>query len=309
MKKIAALLGALILALFAAVGLADVPDKPEAFAYAYDFDGSVLSERDMEEITAYGAALEQATGAQAVAVVVDFLDGMDPADYATDLINTWGIGEEQEDNGVVVLLARGDRKIQIGTGTGVDRILTGAKCGELIDENIDYFSDNRFAEGMVSLYADVCTYLATAQGKTLALDGQAGGTENQSSYVEPERTGGRGGVHLLDGILGLIFLYVIISVIFNALAPNRGGCLQFFFLGRLFGRGSGHRRPPRPPRGGFGPRPPRPPRPPRGPRPPRSGGFGGGFGGGFHGGGFGGGFGGGGFGGGGSRGGGGGRSF
>ena len=80
MKKIAALLGALILALFAAVGLADVPDKPEAFAYAYDFDGSVLSERDMEEITAYGAALEQATGAQVVAVVVDFLDGMDPAD-------------------------------------------------------------------------------------------------------------------------------------------------------------------------------------------------------------------------------------
>ena len=158
MKKVLALVTALVLTLAMVVGAsASVPDKPSEFAYAYDFDGSVLSSSTKTTIEQYGAALEEATGIQAIAVVVDFLDGEDPADYATDIINSWGVGQSGENNGVVVLLARGDRKIQIGTGTGVDRVMSGAKCGDLIDDNIDYFADNKFDKGMLNLYEDVCT--------------------------------------------------------------------------------------------------------------------------------------------------------
>ena len=321
MKKVLALVTALALMLALAVGAsASVPSKPSKFAYAYDFDGSVLSDSTKTTIEQYGAALEDATGIQAIAVVVDFLDGADPADYATDIINSWGVGQSGENNGVVVLLARGDRKIQIGTGTGVDRVMSGSKCGDLIDDNIDYFADNKFDKGMLNLYEDVCTYLARAKGKTLSLSSSqsaSGSTyNNYDSYGDSYGSYDEGGFDLFEFILGVIFVYIIICVLFNALMPNRGGCLSYFFMGWLFGRGN--RRPPRgprPPRGGFGggygPRPPRPPmgggRPPRPSRPSRpSGGFGGGS---SHGGGFGGGFGGGSFGGGSSRGGGGGRSF
>ena len=149
MKKLLALFTALALLLCLAVGAsASVPSKPREFAYAYDYDGSVLSDSSMSVIANYGSALEDATGIQAIAVVVDFLDGQDPADYATDLINTWGIGQAGENNGVVVLLARGDRQIQIGTGRGIDRVMSGSKCGDLIDDNISYFADNEFEDGM-----------------------------------------------------------------------------------------------------------------------------------------------------------------
>ena len=110
MKRFMTLLLALALML-GACALADVPDRPETFAYAYDLGADVLDESDIAAITRYGQALEDATGVQAIAVAVDFLDGEDPADYATDLINTWGVGQKDEDNGVVVLLARGDRRI------------------------------------------------------------------------------------------------------------------------------------------------------------------------------------------------------
>ena len=327
MKKVWALVTALVLALALAVGAsASVPSKPSEFAYAYDYDGSVLSSSTKNTIEQYGKALEDATGIQAIAVVVDFLDGQDPADYATDLINAWGIGQAGENNGVVVLLARGDRKIQIGTGTGLDRVMSGSKCGELIDDNIDYFADNEFDQGMLNLYEDVCRYLARAKGKTLSLSSSQDASSSTYyadtdayDYGDYYGTYDEGGFDLFEFILGVIFVYIIICVLFNALAPNRGGCLSYFFMGWLFGRGDRRRRPrgPRPPMdggfgGGFGPRPPRPPmgggRPPRPSRPSRpSGGFGGGS---SHGGGFGGGFSGGGsFGGGSSRGGGGGRSF
>ena len=273
MKKVWALITALALMLALTVGAsAAVPKKPSEFAYAYDYDGSVLSGSTLDTIAQYGAALEDATGIQAVAVVVDFLDGQDPADYATDLINTWGIGQKGENNGVVVLLARGDRKIQIGTGKGLDRVLSGSKCGDLIDDNIDYFADNKFDKGMLNLYEDVCRYLARAKGKTLSLSqgasGSGYGSGYDSAYGGSGSYGGydEGGFDLFEFILGVIFVYIVICVLFNALVPNRGGCLSYFFMGWLFGRGN-RRRPPRGPRpplggGGFGPRPPRPPRPP-----------------------------------------------
>lgn len=307
MKKILAVVVAILL-LGASCALAAVPGKPASFAYAYDFDAGVFSAADIEEISRYGAALEDATGIQVIAVAVDFLDGMDPADYATDLINTWGIGNK-DNEGAVILLSRGDRKIQIGTGTGIDRVLTGSKCGELIDNRINYFANNRFAAGMTALYGDVCEFLAKAKGKTLAISAQTG----QTSYATTKVTSGNDG-GFFDTIVGLIVCYIIASVVINALFGGKdgcgccsGGCLRLLFMGWLFDqwndRSSRNRRPPM--GGGFGGgyRTPRPP----------MGGFGGsrGFGGGssrgFGGGGS---FGGGrGFGGGGSRGGGGGRSF
>lgn len=305
MKRFMALLLALALML-GACALADVPDKPATFAYAYDLGADVLDESDIAAIARYGQALEDATGVQAIAVAVDFLDGEDPADYATDLINTWGVGQKDEDNGVVVLLARGDRRIQIGTGTGIDRVLTGSKCGELIDKNIDYFASNDFDAGLVALYQDVCTYVARAKGKTLALNGagtsSTGAGSADAQRGEDNRAGNGGGGGLLDTILNLLFAYIVISIIVNVVFKG-DGCMKWLFLGWLFnGRNNrrDRRRPPCPPMGGgMG----------GGPRPPMGGGFGGG---GSRGGGFGGGFGGGshgGFGGGSSRGGGGGRSF
>lgn len=307
-KTLAALLAALML-LTAALALADVPEKPETYAYAYDFSGDVLSEDTVAQITAYGAALEEATGNQVIAVVVDYLDGMDAADYATDIINTWGVGSENDD-GAVVLLARGDREIFIGTGRGIDRTMSGSTCGELIDENIGYFADNDFDMGMRALYADVCQYLARAQGKTLALSG-SGAQQVQESNAIIVREGS--GLNIIGTITGMLFAVAAIMIFISMLrlASSGGGCLRFLMFGWLWDMLTGRNR---------HNRPPRPPRPPRTPRPPH-GGFGGGFGGfgggssrgGGFGGGFGGGsrggFGGGGFGGGSSRGGGGGRSF
>jgi len=303
MKSLAALLCTVLLICMSACALAGVPSRPKAFAYAYDFDADVLGSGEIAEIDRIGSALEDATGVQMIAVAVDFLDGEDPADYATDLINKWGIGEKGEDNGVVILLSRGDRKIQIGTGRGIDRTLSGSACGKLIDGRIDLFADNRFADGMVALYGDAAQYVARAMGKSLTHSG--GGSRSSGviyGYDAPQKRSGG----LFDGLLGFIFLYVIVSAVFNAVTRGKGGCcMKWLLMGWLFDafKGSGNRRtPPRPPMGGghFGGG--------------HFGGYRGGFGGGHsRGGGFGSGFGGGrsggSFGGGRSRGGGGGRSF
>lgn len=275
MKKILKLAGILliVLGIFLGTASAAVKAKPSSFSYSYDFDGNVLSSRQKSTITEYGEALASATGDQAIAVVVDFLDGMEAADYATDLINKWGIGSSSGDNGVVVLLSTGDREIFVGTGRGVDRVLTSSAVGGLIDDNLSYLIDGEYGEGVVSLYRDVCTYLADARGKTLRLSSgtsAAGATTRSTTTRRAARDDDEGDFGVFGVVLTLIVLYIIVSVVFNSRSGGRGGCLKWLFLGSLFN----NRPPRRPPRGGFG-----------GPgsfggfggsRPSRGGGFGGG---------------------------------
>lgn len=335
MKRILGIALALVM-LFASTALAAVPAKPGEYAYAYDYSSGVLTDSDIATITQYGRALEEATGNQVIALVVSFLDGMSEHDYVTDVINNWGVGSAKNEDGVVILLSEGDRVIDIGVGRGLDRTLTAAKRGELIDKNIDYFADNKFSAGVRALYVDVCKTLARQQGKTLNVETGLATTGGGYYADDGEENGG-----LFDTLVNILILYVIVCVFFNMFAGGRGGCLSWLFLSHIFGRrGPRGPRGPRPPMGG--PRPPMGgpgpggfgPRPPRGGGSvggPRGGGFGGGFGGGssrggsssrgfgggsrggFGGGGFGGGsrggFGGGSFGGGGSRGGSTGRHF
>ena len=55
MKKALSLILAAVLALaLGGTALAKVPDKPDTFAYFYDYDGSVLSSGDKQTIAEYG---------------------------------------------------------------------------------------------------------------------------------------------------------------------------------------------------------------------------------------------------------------
>ena len=240
----------IIVWMLAGTALAAVPAKPSTFSYAYDFDGTVLSSRQMDTIAEYGNALIEATGDQVIAVVVSFLDGMDSSDYVTDLINKWGVGSSTENNGAVVLLSTGDREIQIGTGKGIDRVMTGGTSGGLIDDNISYFADGRYGEGMVALYKDVCNYLAKARGKTLNMTtSTASDYSRNSSSSGYESRSEEGGFSMFQILLTLVVVYFIFSAVFNAMSKGSNGCLNWLFLGWLF---NGRNRRPR--GGGYVPR-------------------------------------------------------
>lgn len=308
-KRLFALL-MLAVTLVAFPALAKLPEKPDGNDYVYDYTDT-LSQSDKDDIRSYGAALEDATKAHAVAVIVDALDGQSIVDYATDLINEWGIGDKSRNDGMVVLLSILDREVWIGTGSGIDRTMTASVIGEIIDESaLDYFKDDRFAEGMVALYQAACTRLASQSGKRLSVSDTYNTTSSARAYDDNYRynSGYDRGESIFEAIISFIVFWFIVSVIVNALFKRRAkegcmsGCMRYIFLGSLLDRMT--RRPPRPPRpprggGGFGGlgggfrTPPRPPRS-SGSGGSRSGGFGGRSGG---------------FGGGSSRGGGGGRKF
>ena len=83
---------------------------------------------------AKGVAVDKRTGAQAVVVVVDSLQGMSRDDYALEILRTWGIGQKDKNNGVLLLVAIADRAVKIEVGYGLEGALTDGKCGRILDE-------------------------------------------------------------------------------------------------------------------------------------------------------------------------------
>lgn len=70
-------------------------------------------------------------------------------EYYRDLGNKWGVGEKGEHNGVVLLYSKALRQVFIGTGLGVEAILTDKACQQIVDNvMVPEFKANKAYEGL-----------------------------------------------------------------------------------------------------------------------------------------------------------------
>jgi uncharacterized protein len=80
------------------------------------------------------AAFEAKSSDQIVVATVDSLDGEEVEPYANRLFRAWKLGQAGEDNGVLLLVAKNDRKMRIEVGYGLEGTLTDLHT-KLIIEN------------------------------------------------------------------------------------------------------------------------------------------------------------------------------
>lgn len=126
-------------------------ESPTRLFYTADY-ASVLSEQTETFVVEHSAALEEVTGAQIVVVTVQDLGGRDVMDYGLDLLRSWGVGSEKN-NGVVILVSTGDRKIGVSVGYGLEGALNDSKVGRLLDNcAVPSLKDNDYDTGIFQLY-------------------------------------------------------------------------------------------------------------------------------------------------------------
>ncbi len=253
------------LVLLAAVSLtlsAQIPPKPSVPRAVNDYAG-LFSSADAEYMNRKLVDFADTTSNRIVVVTVKDLGGMDPAEYAYEVGEQWGVGSGKFDNGVVVLVkpktSASSGQVYIAVGYGLEGAIPDAVAKRIVEnEMIPRFRDNDYAGG-TDAALNVLMKLASGE----------------ISYKEYEED------QDLSGALGVLFGIVVIIVIVALSRGHRNGPTSIgrggsrgssvadaIFWSSILGSGRG---------GGFG-----------------------GSGGGFGGGGFGGGFGGGSFGGGGA---------
>lgn len=236
-----------------------IPEKPGVQTSVYDYVG-LLSDSQESTLRQKLIRYSDSTSTQIVIAIINTTEGENINYLGAQWGQKWGIGQADKDNGILILLAKGDRRIAINTGYGAEGTLTDALSKRIIETVIiPEFKSGDYYAGLDK----------GADAIFLVLNGefQEGRTFGQDNGKLPSRA-------------ILFFLFFIVIIIILSRRKGKGGrgpggkrgpglsvwdMIILSNMGRSSGSGSSG--------GGFG-----------------GGGFGGGgFGGGFGGGGFGGG--------------------
>lgn len=219
---------ALTLALlcWAAGSIAQELELPSLSGRVVD-NAELLDTQAEARLTSMLAAHEQATTEQVVVVTVPELQGRSIEEFGVALGRAWGIGQQEEDNGALLIVARDDRRVRIEVGYGLEGRLTDAQSSLIINGIIvPAFQQGDFSRGITE--------------GTAAMIQVLGGDPLQSAALRPAMPMGAqqpGGL----GILGFFLMLVAIFVIGGG-RGGRGGGRKALLLGALLGgmsRGGG----------------------------------------------------------------------
>lgn len=125
------LIAVLIIALPATLRAADFPALTDRVV-----DNANLIDPGTEATLIQKLAEHEARSSdQLVVATIPSLKGEPLERYANELFRHWGLGQDDENNGVLLLVARDDRKVRIEVGYGLEGTLTDLHS-KLIIENI-----------------------------------------------------------------------------------------------------------------------------------------------------------------------------
>lgn len=125
-----------------------IPDIPKTQTSVYDY-ASVLSATEKQKLEQKLIHYSDSTSTQIVLITINSLKGEDIGTLTPKWAHQWGIGTAKKDNGVLVLLAKNDRKIWISSGYGLEHKLTAGITGEIIrNVIIPQFKQNKYYTGL-----------------------------------------------------------------------------------------------------------------------------------------------------------------
>ncbi len=148
----------------------DFPPRPDPPQLVNDL-AHILTADQVTQLEAKLENYANTTSTQVAIVTITDIGDYDIAEYATKLFNKWGIGQKDKKNGVLIIAAINNHKINISTGGGVQGDLTDALCGRIIrNEMTPPFKQGNYYEGF-SRAADAV--IAATKGEYKA-DGKTG---------------------------------------------------------------------------------------------------------------------------------------
>ena len=123
------------------------------------------------------ADFERQGSDQIVVATVESLDGEAIEPYANRLFRAWGLGQAGENNGILLLISRDDRKMRIEVGYGLEGTLTDLHSKLIIENDlVPAFRAGDFSGGIEKAVDDIIMVL---QGNPEELE--ARGARNQRS--------------------------------------------------------------------------------------------------------------------------------
>lgn len=126
---------------------------------------NTLSTAEQQALAQKLSAFSQEKGSQIAVLIVPTTQPEDIAQYSLRVAEAWKIGRDKEDDGVIILLAKNDRKMRIEVGYGLEGAIPDAIAKRIVsDVMAPYFRQGDFSGG---LNAAVDQLMALIAGEAL----------------------------------------------------------------------------------------------------------------------------------------------
>lgn len=191
----------LVLWVIPLITFAQIPERPNPPKLVNDL-ADILDAGQEQSLEQILVQFNNETSTQIVVVTVPSLNGYDRADFAYRIGETWGVGQQGKNNGIVMLVKpkvgneRGE--VYISVGYGLEGVIPDAVANRQVIDNemIPRFKENDYYGGIV-------------QGATVIMN-LARGEYTAQEYAGNQSSEGGGGAIILFIIL--IFIFIILPI-------------------------------------------------------------------------------------------------
>jgi uncharacterized protein len=189
---------------------------PKLTRYCNDFTGT-LTNQQQNLIDRALRDFEDKTSNQIVFLMINSLEGYPIEEYTIEVAEKNKIGTKENDNGVLFVVAKKDRKMRIEVGYGLEGVLTDALSSSILRNEVrPFFKRGDYFQGVI---AGLDAIMKATQGEYKNTKKRKIGEEKEFS------------------IGNLIFFLIIIFLLLGG-RGGRGGGVGWFLLGSMLGGGS-----------------------------------------------------------------------
>lgn len=196
---------------------------PQLKGYVNDYAG-VLSSSEERNISEMLSQLERNTSAQVAVLTVDNLQGYSLESFSMSVVEDWKLGQNNRDNGILILLSMAEKKVRIEVGYGLEGDITDAKSGYIIRNIIiPEFRKGNFGMGLYKGAEAVSSIVSGSSDIS---------SQELAEYNKDKRQSSSGGVSF--NVVIFIIIFLLSSL---ARGRRRGGLFNALLWGSLLGGG------------------------------------------------------------------------
>ncbi len=174
----------------------EIPKKPSEETSVYDY-ANIFNKNEKEYLTQKLLKYADSTSTQIVIATIKTINGDDISLTAANWGQKWGIGQKDKDNGILILLASEDRRIDISTGYGIEYRLTDLMTERILNRIIlPEFKKGSYFNGL-NKGTDAIISALNGEFKTPPKNEQQNSSPN--------------GLKVLIAIMFIVFIFSIIS--------------------------------------------------------------------------------------------------
>ncbi|MFU8926199.1 TPM domain-containing protein [Acinetobacter puyangensis] len=191
---------------------------------------NILTAEQNQSLSQYIRQIYDSGQAQIGMVIVPSTGQEDIFSYSMRIAEKWQLGSAKHDNGLLIVVAVNDRRIQILTGYGLEGVLPDIMTHRIIQNQITpYFKQGQYAQGLQSGLEEINRILS--QDPDVARQAAESLKEQQAAAHQKQQG--------MQNALGISIVILVIAVVLSALIGRKISALGAGVAGTALGMLSG----------------------------------------------------------------------